>query len=195
MAADFDVKLRFLFKQLAWTVVMFLILPISLWGMFLGWEYRNDECVSSNWYYQKLDWWLMGISFFNLMFSFIVELLLCCHAPSKLRKVVILPLHVVNLATNGVGIWLIYGAENVSGCNHNELWIFSIVVCSLTLGTAIFLIIVYAFYRCGLCVRLGRLLSIEDNSYAFHIIQDDMTNETTDLMDDVDSELLKDVLI
>lgn len=154
----------------AWIVVMILVIPFSVWGIFLGWQYRDDACVNANWYYKNLDWWLLSISLFNITTSILILGLLCCHARSIFRKAFIWPSHMINLTANGVGIWLIWGAESVSGCNHNELWIFSIVIVSLTLVSAMMVLVIYIFYRCGLCLRFGKLLSIEDESPTYTLI-------------------------
>lgn len=66
MVEPFERKLQFLAKQVMWFGAMILMLPLCMWGMFLGWEYRNDECVNKNFYYILLDGWLFCVSIYNL---------------------------------------------------------------------------------------------------------------------------------
>jgi hypothetical protein len=103
----FDRKLQFLVKQLAWMVIMFLMLPFCMWGMFIGWQYHRDVCVQANKFYVLLDIWLMAISCYHLCWALVTMVLLCCHCQGKIRRAVLWPIHFVNLAGNAIGVALI----------------------------------------------------------------------------------------
>ena len=92
-----------------------------------------------------------------------IMLMLCCHISGRVRRWFIWPLHVFNILWNGVGVYLIVMSENTVSCDHNELWIFSVVIVSLTLGVAVLSFIGFICNRIGLCHRLGHLLSSNDD--------------------------------
>ena len=160
----FDTKLRFFAKQIAWLVVMFVILPICCVGLFLGWQYRHDACVIKNPYYVGLAWWLMAVSVFHLVWALVIMVLLCCHVPARYRRFVIWPLHGMSFLSSAFGLWLVLSAElKGTTCEHNELWIYSVVIVVLIGSIALILGSIRACMYCGICMRLGRFMFIEDS--------------------------------
>lgn len=164
----FDTKLRFFAKQVAWIIVMFILLPICMWGIFLGWQYRRDTCVQANKYYIGLAWWIITTCVYNLICTIIIMTLLCCHITAKFRRCIIWPLHLINLSGCGVGLWLVINSEvNGTTCDHNELWIYSVIIVSLTLLVALVLGSIRCCMSFGVCMRFGRFLAIEDSPYQY----------------------------
>lgn len=162
---SFDVKLRFLAKQLAWIVCFVLISPICAWGIFTGFQYMDDECVKQGTASLKLDWWLIIACTYDLIVAIVILLLLCCYARGCCRRCVLFPLHMLNLAWMGVGVWLIIQTDY--RCPHNTLWVLSVVIVSLTFGTALILLVIFLLNTLGLCRRLGQYCALEATPYDY----------------------------
>ena len=160
---NFDVKLQFLAKQLAWIVIFIIMLPLCLWGIYVGAQFRNDKCVKSSTFSIDLDYWLIFACSYDLLFAFIVLGMLCYRASSRTRRMTVFFLHLVNLFWMGAGICLI--VESHLRCPHNILWVMSVIMVSGTLAT-IALILTVGICNCmGACHRLGRYLSFEETPY------------------------------
>ena len=130
MVDDFDRRLQFLARQVAWIVVMFMILPFCLGGIYVGYQYMDDECVRKTSYSLALDWWLIVACVFDMFFWFVVMILLCAKAKYRCRRIFIWPMNVGNIAWMSVGIWLL--VESQIRCQHNTLWVISLVVIVLS---------------------------------------------------------------
>jgi hypothetical protein len=160
---DFDMKLRFLAKQIAWIVVMVLMIPICSAGIYIGYQYMNDECVRKTTYSIALDWWLIAACIYDGVFWLIVMTLLCCRARQTCRRIVIWPLNFINVVWMGIGIWLL--VESQIRCQHNILWVMSLVVICITLTIAFAISVVLCCARLGVCSSLGRYISLEETPY------------------------------
>jgi len=86
---DFDTKLRFLARQIVWIVVMLLMLPFCCWGIYISYQYMDDECVRKTSYSIALDWWLMAACIYDVMFWIVVMVLLCCRSRQRCRRIFI----------------------------------------------------------------------------------------------------------
>lgn len=166
MATDFDTKLRFLAKQIAWIIVFVLMSPFCLWGIYTGMQYMSDACVDATSFGIALDWWLIIVSVYDLVFAVVVMILLCCHTPGSVRRWIIWPIHAVNMVWMALGIALI--VESDIRCQHNTLWVASIVNVSLTGTVAIVLFTVWILNCLGLCRRLGKFISLEEPPYEMY---------------------------
>lgn len=162
---EFDTKLRFLAKQIAWIITFMIMSPFCIWGIFVGVQYMNDSCVRDSPFSLALDIWIIAKASFDLLFALVVLLLLCCHTRGAIRRWIIWPMHFLNIGWTVVGIWLI--VESDIRCNHNTLWIASVVLTCLTSFVALSLFIVWLLNRIGLCRKLGRYVSIEDTPYDY----------------------------
>ena len=163
---DFDTKLKFLAKQIVWIVVMFLMLPLCLWGIYIGYQYMDDECVRKTPYSIALDLWLIIACAYDFILWFIVMVLLCCRARGRCRRIVMGPLNLINIVWMVIGLWLL--VESQIRCQHNELWVMSLVVICITLGVAILISVILCCTKLGLCHKLGRYVSLEDAPYELH---------------------------
>jgi len=94
-------------------------------------------------------------------------LLLCCHVGGRGRKVVVIPLHVLNLLLNVGGIVLIVLSESSTGCDHNELWILSIVFVCLTFTITLAIVISGVLFKAVLCARLKHFIADEEMQPVF----------------------------
>lgn len=164
---DFDTKLRFLAKQIVWIVVGLFIFLLTAWGIYIGYQYMDDECVRKTSYSLALDWWLITACVYDVVFWLVVMVLLCCRTRKWCRRVVIWPLNLANLVWMGVGIWLL--VESQIRCQHNTLWVMSLVVICITLGIAASIIVVLGCTKLGACSRLGRWVSLEDTPYDYYM--------------------------
>jgi hypothetical protein len=165
MATDFDTKLRFLAKQLAWIVIFVIISPLCLWGIYTGIQYMDDPCVRDGEFSLALDWWLIVTCVYDILFAVVVLLLLCCHTRGTIRRAIIWTMHVINILWTIVGVLLI--VESNLRCQHNTLWVVSVVIVSITATVAVLLFSVWIFNRLGCCHRLGRYISLEDTPYDY----------------------------
>jgi len=66
----------------------------------------------------------------------------------------------------GIGTWLL--TESQIRCQHNTLWVVSLVVICLTLSIAAAISLVVGCTCLGLCSRLGRYVSLEDTPYDYY---------------------------
>jgi len=162
---DFDVKLRFLAKQLAWIVIFVIISPLCIWGIYTGVQYMDDPCVRDGQFSLALDWWLIVTCIYDILFAIVVLLLLCCHARGAVRRWIIWPMHLINILWTVIGVLLI--VESNLRCQHNTLWVVSVVIVSLTGIVAVLLFSVWISNRLGCCRRLGRYISLEDTPYDY----------------------------
>ena len=110
---------------------------------------------------------------YDMFFAIVVMALLCCHCVGRTRRLIIWPFHIANILSNAFGIWLIVEAEAGLGCAHNEIWIFAVILTSLTFFVVIVLCVGWICTRLGLCTRLRRLISIDDEPYAFNPLRGD----------------------
>lgn len=163
MAGSFDRKLRFFVKQLAWLFFCIIVGIFCSWGIFTSVQYAHDACVRQGKGALALDHWLITACVYDMVFCTVVWLLLCCHARGGVRRAVIWPMHIGNLAWTAAGIWVV--VESSMRCPHNTLWIVSVVLISLTLFSALTLLVVWVLNRIGLCNVVGSYLSIEETPY------------------------------
>jgi hypothetical protein len=163
--ADFDTKLRFLAKQLAWIVIFVIISPLCLWGIYTGIQYINDPCVTDGQYSLALDCWLIVICLYDILFAIIVLVMLCCHTRGAVRRCIIWPMHIINIIWTIIGLLLI--VESNLRCQHNTLWVVSVVIVSITCSVAALLLTVWIFNRLGCCSRFGRYISLEETPYDY----------------------------
>lgn len=175
--SDFDRKLRFFAKQLGWMFVCILVGFFGSWGIYTGVQYMNDECVTKTKTGIALDYWLITACVYDMVFCIIVWLLLCCHAKGCIRRLVIWPIHLGNLVWTGIGIWLV--VESNIRCQHNSLWVVSMVLIILTGLTAVSLFVVWLLNRIGLCRVVGSYISIEETPYEDYLVGMRQTAPTT----------------
>jgi hypothetical protein len=161
---NFQGRLRFLAKQVAWIIIFVLMSTFCTWGIYTSIQYMYDPCVlQSGPYGIALDWWLIAIATFNLIFAVVVLVLLCCQTRRHIRRWVIWPMHIINVLWNLLGVMLL--VESNLRCQHNNLWVASLVNVSLTGVVAVLLLSVWSLNHFGLCSRLGRYISLEDTPY------------------------------
>ncbi len=164
---DFDTKIRFLAKQIVWIIIFVLIGPLCMWGIYTGVQYKNDPCViNGSSFGIALDWWLIFISSFDILFAIIVLILLCCQAKSRIRRAFIWPMHLINIIWMFLGIGLVI--ESDLRCQHNTLWVACLVNIILTATTATILFSVWILNTIGFCHKIGRLISLEETPYSYH---------------------------
>jgi hypothetical protein len=112
----------------------------------------------------------MIVSLYNLCYALGIMLLLCCHVPGRKRKWVEWPLNIANIVINCEGLFLVIMTK-VTGiadsCNHNELWIFSLVIVTITLSIGLLILMVWLLTKFNVCLRLGRLVFIEEPIYDY----------------------------
>lgn len=164
--ADFDRKLRFFAKQVAWTILFVIFFPLCLFGIYTGVQYANDDCVKNGSFALALDYWLIIACMYDIFFSLIVLLLLCCHVDGSKRKWIIWPMHIINVLWIIMGIGLII--ESNVRCQHNTLWVISVVDVSLKGVVATSVFVVWILNKLGLCSRLGSYISFEETPYNFN---------------------------
>jgi len=167
---NFDTKLRFLATQIAWIVAMMVIMPICFAGIYIGTQYFDDKCVRQTSYTIALDWWLIIACIYDIIFWIIIMILLCCKARQTCRRVMMWPLNIINVIWMGIGIWLLI--EGQIRCQHNTLWVMSLVVISITLTLAVSIVIVLGCSHLGVCSKLAKCLSFEDKPYYMPIATD-----------------------
>lgn len=167
--SDFDRKLRFLAKQVAWCFAFLLFLPFWLFGIFTGVQYKNDDCVKNGPWALELDYWLTVACIYDIFFSCIVLLLLCCHARGSHRKWIVYPMHAINLVWLAVGVALI--VESNFRCQHNTLWVISIVDVSTKGFLFVSIFAIWMLSRMGMCRRLGSYISFEETQYGFQLVE------------------------
>lgn len=167
MNDNFDTKLRFLARQIAWLVIGFFIFFAAGWGIYVGCTYSSDECVRQTPYSLALDVWLIAACVYDVVFWFATMVLLCCRARSACRRCVTWPLNVLNVSWMLIGVWLLI--ESQIRCQHNLVWVMSLVVICITLTIATTLMLVMCCTRLGACSRLGRWMSFEDSPYDFYM--------------------------
>ncbi len=163
--SEFDTKLRFLAKQVAWIIIFVLMLPFCLFGISTGVQYMNDDCVKTTTFALALDYWLIVACTYDIIFAIVVMLLLCCHVPGTKRKWIIWPMHAVNIIWMAIGIFIII--ESNVRCQHNTLWVISVVDVAFKGSVVLMLFVIYLFNRIGLCNRLGSYISFEESPYEF----------------------------
>ena len=104
---DFDTKLRFLAKQIVWIVVGLFVGLFTSWGIYVGSQYLQDECVRATSYTIALDWWLIIACVYDILFWVMVMILLCARARRTCRRIIIWPLNAINVIWMSIGIWLL----------------------------------------------------------------------------------------
>ena len=164
--SDFDRKLRFFAKQIAWIIVFVIFFPFCLFGIYTGIQYVKDDCVKQGSFALALDYWLIIACAYDIFFLLIVLLLLCCHVSGSKRKWIIWPMHIINILWFFIGIALII--ESNLRCQHNTLWFISTVEVSLKGSIAVTVFLIWLFNKLGLCRRLGGYISLEETPYNFN---------------------------
>jgi hypothetical protein len=164
---SFDNNIRFLARQIIWVLVLVLIFPIITWGISIGYEYMDDACVRKTPYSIALDWWLIIACIYDAVFWLVIMILLCYHSGLICRQIIVWPFNIINIIWMGIGIWLLVENSQIR-CAHNTVWVMSLIVITITLTVAASIIIILTCTKIGLCYRLGRYISLEENPYTYH---------------------------
>jgi len=161
---DFDIKLRYLAKQILWLICFVLMSPLFVWGIYTGIQYMNDECVRTS--AISLDMWLIFVSGFDILYAMIILVLLCCRASRIVRRSIIWPLNGLMI------IWIIFGLSFLFRshihCLHDTLWVASLLNIVITTLIALVCLVVLIASKCNACSRISRYISLEETPYDYY---------------------------
>jgi hypothetical protein len=144
-------KAALLFKMFIWMQVLIITVAFCIPGIIISLQYSKDPCVVGKQWNIRLDEWLLISALMHLLslISFLPSI--CCVWRNICSKIV--PLILVTV----LGLWGVLGAyvmtvSNLTDCDHDSLWVMSIIEI-VFIGIFILVYCIVQFYSCCSCSK------------------------------------------
>ena len=125
--SDIERKFDVAVKLFVWFIAFLLNMALSIPGIVIALQYRNDNCITETSIYNVyLDRWLFFSSVFELICMFIALPYVFVRCSQQCMRATLFLCNLIFVVLITIGIYLLVMSDLVT-CEHDTLWAISVV--------------------------------------------------------------------